>query len=87
VETKDGFKMLKDLKIGDEIKSYDIDNQNNTFVTISDIMHNEKEIYEIEIESGKKIRASLDHKFLTKEAGMKSIKEILANDYSIANSI
>jgi DNA polymerase-3 subunit alpha len=87
VQTKNGSKMLKDLKIGEEIMSFDTNKKENIFVKILDIMHNEKEIYEIEIESGKIIRASLDHKFLTKEAGMKSLREILANDYSIANSI
>jgi intein/homing endonuclease len=40
-------------------------------------------MYEVELEDGKKIKCSLDHKFLTENFSMKSLREIIKEDIKI----
>lgn len=78
VELKDGTKKeLKDVKIGDEIKSANgdfrhlyknklemtSDTSNIIFVKVKNIYYNKKDLYEITTNTGKKIISSLNHKF------------------------
>lgn len=78
VELKDGTKKeLKDVVIGDEIKSansnfrhkfknklkYYSDLDNIIYVKVKNIYHNNKPLYQITTSSKKQIIASLDHKF------------------------
>ena len=78
VELRDGTKVeLKDVKIGDEIKSangnfrhayknkleYFADLNNIIYVKVKNIYHNKKNLYQITTNKNKKIIASLEHKF------------------------
>jgi hypothetical protein len=84
VETQFGKKMLKEVEIGDYIKSFDIKKQENHYVEVLDIMKDQKEVFEFEMENGLSVRCSLDHKFLcSHDLKMRPIKEILENNYEI----
>ena len=78
VEMQDGTKKeLKDVKVGDYIKSANnnfchlfknkteccSDNRNIIYVKIKNIFHNEKNLYKITTDTGKNIIASLSHQF------------------------
>jgi len=61
-----------------KIKSFNVREEKEIYDEIREIMPSgKKEIFEIELEDGRKIRTSMDHKFLTKTKEMKSLKEIL----------
>lgn len=77
VETKDGYKMMFEMNKGDEIKGYDIDNNKDIFVEILDIYENNVELYEIELEDGRKIKCSMEHKFLCKDKKMHKLSKII----------
>jgi len=87
IKQDQGEIMLKDLQIGDKILAFDTKNECNIFVEVIDKMKNEKVLYEIELESGHKIRASMDHKFLCEDKQMHPLKDIILNDLKIAHSI
>jgi intein/homing endonuclease len=69
--------------IGDKIKAFDTKNKKDHFVEVQDIFENEVELYEIELEDGRKIKSSLNHKFLTEKNGMVKLSEILNKKYKI----
>lgn len=77
--------MLKDIKIGEKILAYDTKNDKETFVEVLDKMSSEQDIYEIELDSGHKIKASMDHKFLCDDNKMHPLKEIIMKNYKIAH--
>ncbi len=77
VESKNGFKCLNEIKKGDLVLAYDIDNDKDHYVQVIDIHENEVEVYEIEMEDGTKISCSLDHKFLCEDKKMHTLREIL----------
>jgi DNA polymerase III subunit alpha len=86
VETPDGLKMLKDVRIGDKVKAFDVSLQENHFVTVLDSMSSEREIFEFEMENGTQVRCSMDHKFLCEhDLKMHPIKDILSNGWSIVS--
>uniref|UniRef100_A0A6C0HS67 DNA-directed RNA polymerase n=1 Tax=viral metagenome TaxID=1070528 RepID=A0A6C0HS67_9ZZZZ len=87
-------KMIKDVVIGDSVltihpETLDI---NETIVVNQFVRSNEYPIYKITTVSGKEIRATEDHKFMT-DSGWKTVKEMIenpqlklgmsTNDYSI----
>ena len=78
------IKMLKDINCGDYIKAFDIQNKQNHYVQVLDIMKNEKEIFEFEMENGVSIKCSMEHKFLCEhDLKMHPIKDILENNWLI----
>ena len=83
VESKSGYKMMHELKAGDEIKSYDIDKNTDIFTKIVNIYENKVELYEIELNDGRKIKASLKHKFLCEDKKMRTLNDIIINKYKI----
>lgn len=73
-------KAIKDINIGDKVISYDIKSKMFTHDKIIAIAPpEEKELYEILTSSGRKIKSSLDHKFLT-DKGYLSLKDLTIND-------
>ena len=85
VETPTGKQQLNKIKIGDSVLAFDSTLSKDHFVEVVDIISGSQELYLIELENGRHIRASLDHKFLTQEMGMQPIKVILAENLSIAS--
>lgn len=83
VERKDGDKMMFELNEGDKIKAYDVKNNKDHFVEIQRIYPNQVELFEIELEDGRKIKASMNHKFLCEDKKMYTLEEILLNKYKI----
>lgn len=83
VELIDGTKKeLKDVEIGDYIKSKDDKTDQYIFVEVLNKYHNNKELYEVITESGKKIKASMDHKFKTPK-GMQTLYNITCDNNDI----
>jgi len=83
VETKDdSYKLFGELKIGEWVKAPD-ENAKDIFVEVLDIMENEVELYEITLESGKSIKASLDHEFWCEDGCKHKLGEIIEEDLSI----
>lgn len=80
VESNVGDKMLFDVKVGDKIKALDIESNIDHFVTVLDVIKSEAELYEIELEDGRLIKTSLDHKFLSKGYKMITLREIIEKD-------
>ena len=77
VESEDGYRMMFEIKVGDKIKSHDIKKDKDVFVNVSNIYSNRVEIYEIELDDGRKIKASLKHKFLCEDKKMRTLEDIL----------
>ncbi len=83
VITKEGIKLIEELKVGDFVLAPDTENTDK-FVEVIDIINNgEKELYEVEAEDGSKIRCTLDHKFLCEDGQMRPLYEILEQDLEI----
>lgn len=83
VETPKGYKMMFEVKIGDKIAAYDVENSKDHYVEVEEIFQNEVEVYEIEMENGSIIQCSLDHKFLCKDQKMRPIRQIIEEKIDI----
>lgn len=83
IATPLGPKTIENADIGEKILAFDIDSENVHFRTITNKYENKKELFEIEMDDGRKIICSMDHKFLTISGGMKSVKDIISDDLSI----
>lgn len=83
VESEDGLKCMSEIRIGDNILSYDVNNNKDHFVEVKNIYENEVEVYEVLMEDGTKISCSMDHKFLCGDKKMHTLKDILEKDLEI----
>jgi DNA polymerase III subunit alpha len=82
VITEDGEKMLGEVKVGDKVLAPNGDQDG--FVEILDVINSgEKEVYEIEMEDGKTITCSIDHKFLCSDGKKHPLFEILDGNLEI----
>jgi DNA polymerase-3 subunit alpha len=82
VITEDGEKILGEVKVGDKVLAPNGDK--DEFVEILDVMNSGlKEVYEIEMEDGKTITCSIDHKFLCSDGKKRPLFEILDGDLDI----
>lgn len=82
VETLNGSKKISDLVCGEYVKAPDKD-FNNIYVKVNNIWRKKEELYEVELENGRKIKSSLEHKFLCDDKKMHPLKEIIENQLSI----
>lgn len=82
VETEKGLIELQDVNIGDKVKAPGEDFVDE-FVEVLNVWEREEELYEVELENGKKIKSSLEHKFLCEDGKMRRLKEIIENDLKI----
>jgi len=84
VQTKEGTKELKDIKIGDYVLSYNVETCEKEFkkVTNSALMSKSAEVIEIEItdESGNTIICTPDHKIFTKNRGYVEARNLKETD-------
>lgn len=82
VDTPKGLKMLCELSLGEMVLAPSVDG--DEYVEVVDIIHNgEKDLYEIETDSGHTIKCTLDHKFLCKDMIMRPLYEVLEGEYEI----
>ena len=76
VQTKDGYKLLSEIVIGDYVLA-PTDNEDK-FIKVLDVIDcGEKELYEIELDSGDKISCTLDHEFLCSDGKKYCLKDII----------
>lgn len=87
IEKDKGQIPLKEVEVGDYVKSYDIENDDNHYVEVLDIMRAEKELYEVILEDGKTHRISLDHKLLCEDMVMRPLKDIIKYGYSVVTDL
>ena len=83
VLSKGGLKKISEVSKGDAVLAYDTENNKDIWVDIINIHHNKVELYEIELEDGRKIKCSLDHKFLTENNEMIPVRDILEKKLKI----
>lgn len=83
VETKRGIKSLSDIKIGDEVLSYNVRDNKNHFVVVTDKISSKIDIYEVTLTDGRIIKCSMDHKFMCFDHKMRPLKEIIKYDLEI----
>ena len=74
---------LKEVKIGDKVLCYDKSTNSNKFQIIKDKFYNKKQIYEITLESGKKIRVSKEHKFICEDFAKRNFNECVKDNLNI----
>ena len=72
-----------DAKIGDKIFSFNPDTNQTEEAEILDIIFSEAEMFEFEMEDGRLITCSMDHKFMCEDKKMRKISEILSNNHKI----
>lgn len=75
--------MLKNCKRGDSIKAFNSRLSKTEYVDIKNIYKNKKELFEVYLENGKKIRTSMDHKFLCDNGRMTPLSEIINTELKI----
>lgn len=83
VRTKEGVKNLLQVDLGEEILGYNPISLVDEWVEVETIHDNGlKEVFEITLESGKKIECTMDHKFQTQK-GMLPLSQIIKEKLSI----
>ena len=83
VETESGDKMLFEVQHGDKVRAFDVRGRKDHYVNVTAKYESEAEIYQVELEDGRIIRCSMDHKFLTENNGMVPLKDILDKNLKI----
>ena len=77
-EKNKGLITINDLGIGDFVKAPNLEFNEDEFVEVLNTFDNgEKEVFEITMESGKKIVCTLEHKFLCEDGEKRELSEIL----------
>jgi DNA polymerase-3 subunit alpha len=86
VVTPNGLKNIKKFKKGDEVLSFDSKKKNVYTAKVKNIHKNgKKKLYRIKTSNGNYIEATMDHKFMTKDGKMKTLKQILDKNLEIIN--
>lgn len=83
VQTKNGQKMLFEVQTGERILAFDTKTNKDRLVKVVDKIESTAEIYEIELDDGRKIRSSLNHKYLCEDMKMRPLEEIIVKKYKI----
>jgi len=70
-------KKIKDVQVGDEVITFDPETMEQSYTSITHTYTGptEKKIYDVETYSGRKIKATFDHKFMTNK-GWKQLEDI-----------
>ena len=82
LETPEGFKLFADVHIGDIVKAPD-KNGDCKFVEVINEMEDEKELFEVVLESGHKLKSSMEHKWLCEDGVKRKLIDIIEGDYSV----
>jgi DNA polymerase-3 subunit alpha len=83
IETETQDKMLWEVKVGDKIRAFDKTNNKDHYVEVLDKVYGEKELFEVELEDGRKIECSMEHKFMCEDKIMRPLKDILSQNHQI----
>ena len=83
VETKTGDKMLFQVVVGDKVRAYNVSQNEDHYAEVIDKVYGERELLEVELEDGRKIQCSMDHKFLCEDKIMRPLKDILSQHHQI----
>lgn len=83
VETPDGFKIMAEVSPGEMVKAFDVAAKKDHFVEIEEIYENEVEMVEIELEDGRKLKCSWDHKLLCADHVMRTLRDIVRDGHKI----
>jgi hypothetical protein len=83
VETPNGDKMLFDIQIGDEVLGFDTDERVNRYVKVLDKTEAKRELFEVEMEDGKVIKCSMEHKLLCDDMIMRPLRDIISQNLNI----
>ena len=83
IETDTTEKFLYEIKKGDKVKAFDVDKGVDHFVEVINVFNGTADLYEIELEDGRKIKASLKHGFLCEDEKMRSLEEVIFYQYRV----
>lgn len=85
VELENGeFVTLEEVEIGQKIKAPNDNNSCDNYVLVLDKFDNgEKELFEFELDSGKTIKCTIDHKLLCEDGILRPVWEILQENYKV----
>jgi DNA polymerase-3 subunit alpha len=77
VDTPQGPRCMYEIVPGDMVKAYDVAADKEHYVKVTQVIPNEVEVYEVELEDGRKITASLDHRFMCEDKQMHPLKDVI----------
>ena len=76
---------VKDVKVGNYVRSRDENTQREIFVEVlNNFDNNSAEVFEVELESGRKVKCTMQHKFRTECGKMLPLWKIIKEDLSIS---
>jgi len=82
VETPFGKKELKDVVVGDSVLAFDTKSGKDHYVIVKNIHESFVDLYEVGLEDGKRIKTSLDHRFLT-NSGMVKMHRVMEESLEV----
>lgn len=75
---------IGDVKIGEQILCYDVDNKEDVYNEVSNIFYNgKKELYKVTLDNGKTIECTLDHKLLCDDDQMRTTNLIFSEKLNL----
>ena len=80
-------KLMFEVEVGEKILAYNPVIDSDEMVEVIDKIEGEQEIYEVEMENGIIVKASLDHKFMTIDKEMVPLREIILENKEILCNI
>jgi DNA polymerase-3 subunit alpha len=83
VETETGYQLIKDIKPGDFVYSWDIRTQERKKTTVKNTYQNKVKIFEVELENDSKIRVSSEHKFVCSDGMKRRFDEIIRDKAAV----
>lgn len=83
VETKIGFSMMKDVKIGETILSFNTLKKKDEWVNVINIYKNKVELFNVIFSDGRAISCSLEHKFMCSDLKKYTVKQIFEENKSV----
>lgn len=81
--TKNGNKQISEIKIGDQVYSYDEQNKKFVWESVINVIENptkEKQKIELEFDNGSVLKCTADHKFLTHNRGWVEAQDLIEDD-------
>lgn len=83
VSTPIGDRLLYQISIGDKVFSYSPEDDRIITSKVSDKMTSSSELFEFELEDGRGVTCSMEHKFLCEDNKMRPIKDIISQSHKI----